>query len=156
MSFQLSFELRASESRGQGVKWSNGGLRTNQIAEIRYQNAEVQEEGRRQREIVAGADETNSYHSSETALRLICLWLGALGLRLATDTPAWGITPHVVQEVIQTVVSYIVVRAVSYIVRTVVSYMVRRAIRGAAYIVVSYIVCRIVSAVTARSPSSVV
>ena len=81
---------------------------------------------------MSGADETDSYHSSETALRPNCLRLVALGLRLETDTPTWGITSRIVCEAVWTVVRSFVLRAVSDIVR------------------------RIVSDVTCRSPSSVV
>jgi hypothetical protein len=85
-------------------------------------------------------DETDSYHSSETGFRLISSRPKALGDWGSPDTPTGETTPPVVCRVVQTVVSYIV----------------RRAILGAAYIVVSCIVCGAVSDVTLRSPSSAV
>jgi uncharacterized membrane protein len=76
----------------------------------------------------------------ERLFRAICLWLEALGLKLETDTPVWGIAHRIVCEVVRTVVWSFVLQAVSYIVPT----------------VVSYIICGAVWDVTRRSASSVV
>jgi hypothetical protein len=61
---------------------------------------------------LARPDETDSCHASETAFRRNCLRIAALGLRPAKYTPAWGIVCQAVQEVVWTVVCYIVVRVV--------------------------------------------
>ena len=58
-------------------------------------------------------NETDSYHSSEPAFRLISLQRKALGDWGPTDTPAGGITLLVVPKVVLSVVSCIVRRVIS-------------------------------------------
>ena len=109
------------------------------------------------------ADETDSYHSSETDLRLICLWLEALGVRLANDTPVPWVVPHIVWQS----PSSVVLRAVSDAICRGIRTAIRRGILSAtctanrtgvlpvAGRIAGHVPCRVIGKATVHIPLSV-